>query len=444
MNDSVYHPVHFGEAQEVLNTSQNILDVCSELKKKCPQGNMAAFVSLIFYPACGTANLMKLWIISGRNKLYASQNRVEANRLADMIPKLEEYDEALVKEYMEVDDGYFDGFGLSEHIGFTTWCDEDNKYPLRTYVRPSNQSRMIVSRTDDEHYLTGDVWRDKPQVWNDALRPDVNQIEFDIARASKEPISFRITTDCPWLSFSCTEGTIEETKRIIAHIDRELFSGKTQGSFMVENIGHTRAKFIVNALNPEETSPKDCFWELDGYVAMEASHYQRKKSVPEGEFRILEPYGRTGSAIKVFPVTADFLDKEMGPYVEYDFYVSEQGEYDVLFYMAATTPVVYERKQYIGFGVNEGEVHIVNTVQDEDRQFFLSPQWSGEAYDNIKLSENRIECKEGKNTLRFYGVSPAIVLERIVIRKSGVTIPQSYLGPTESYYHKGERGEEYV
>lgn len=437
MNDTIYHPVHFGEAQEVLDKSRYILDTCMELKKKCPKEHMAAYISLVFYPACGTANLMKLWIISGRNKLYASQNRIEANSLADMLQELDEYDEKLVKEYMEIDDGYFDGFGLSEHIGFTTWCDEDNKYPLRTYVRPSNQSRMIVSRTDDENYLTGDSWRDKPQTWNDALRPDVNRIEFDIARASKEPVHFKITTDCPWLSFSCTEGTVMETKRITAYIDRNMFAGSAQGNFTVENVGHTKARFIVNAYNPEEASPKDCFWEQDGYVAMEASHYIRKCDVLGGEFGILEPYGRTGSAIKVFPVTADFLEKDERPYVEYDFYVPEQGQYDVQFFLAATTPVVYERKQYIGFAVNDGDIHIENTVEDERSQFFLSPQWSREAYNNIKLSEGRIECKEGKNTLRFYGVSPAIVLERIVIKKSGITIPESYLGPTESYFHKG-------
>ncbi|MGN0425818.1 MAG: glycosyl hydrolase 115 family protein [Acetatifactor sp.] len=437
MNDTVYHPVHFGEAQEVLDRSQSILDTCLELKRKCAKEHMAAYLSLVFYPACGTANLMKLWIISGRNKLYASQNRLEANRLADMIPEIEAYDEELVKEYMEIDDGYFDGFGLSEHIGFTTWCDEDNKYPQRIYIRPSNQSRMIVARTDDERYLTGDPWRDRPQIWEDALRPDVNQIAFDIARASKEPIHFRITTDCPWLSFSCTEGTVEETKRIIAFIDRKRFTGKVQGNFYVENVGHTKAHIIVNAYHPDEFAPENCFWEQNGYVAMEASHFQRKCDVQEGGFGILEPYGRTGSAIKVFPVTADFLEKHERPYVEYDFCVSEQGEYIIQFYMAATTPVVYEGRQYLGFAVNDNAIRIENTVEDESRQFFLSPQWSKEAYSNIKLLESRIICRQGTNTLRFYGVSPAIVLERIVIHKSNMTIPKSYLGPGESYFHRG-------
>ena len=45
-------------------------------------------------------------------------------------------------------------------------------------------------------------------------------------------------------------------------------------------------------------------------------------------------------------------------------------------YLSATTPVVYERKQYIGVGVNEGEILRINTVKEVDKQFFHSKQLS--------------------------------------------------------------------
>ena len=436
MNDTVYHPVHFGESQDALDRCEEILNLCERLKKDCPKEYLAAFISLVYYPACGTANLIKLWIISGRNKLYALQNRVSANRLADMIPKLEEYDEQLVQEYMEVDDRFFYGFGLSEHIGFTTWCDEDNKYPLRTYIRPANAPRMIVSRVDDENYLTGDFWRDKPQVWNDATRPDIDRIDFEISRASKTPIDYRITTECPWISFSGTEGTVEETEKVSLFIKRELFEGKSTGEFTVENMGFTKAKFVVNAYNHLADDEKNCFWEHNGYVSISAEHFQHSVDSQDGGFKVLSPYGRTGSAIKVFPVTADFTEKDTRPYVEYDFLASRSGDYELIFYLSATTPVVYERRQYIGFSINDSEIQIRNTVEKEDEQFFLSAQWTKEAYNNIKMHSVGIQCIEGKNRLRFYGVSPAIVLEKIVIRRSDTRIPDSYLGPTESYFYR--------
>lgn len=101
--------------------------------------------------------------------------------------------------------------------------------------------------------------------------------------------------------------------------------------------------------------------------------------------------------------------------------------------MSATTPVVYERKQYIGFAVNEEALQIVNTIYHEEEQFFLSEQWKQEANDNIKLLECRVTCRKGKNRLRFFAVSPAIVLEKIVLYPEGIPLLDSYLGPKESY-----------
>lgn len=76
MGENTYHPTHYGEAEEVLQISEHILTECDALKTACPQEDLSAFISLIYFPACGTANLMKMWILTGRNHLYAKQNRV--------------------------------------------------------------------------------------------------------------------------------------------------------------------------------------------------------------------------------------------------------------------------------------------------------------------------------------------------------------------------------
>ncbi|MBQ7934621.1 MAG: glycosyl hydrolase 115 family protein [Lachnospiraceae bacterium] len=433
MNENVYHPVHFGEAQQVLEVSERILQVCEMCKGKCPAEHMGAFISLIYYPACGTANLMRMWIIRGRNQLYARQNRVEANDLAEELSRCFEKDVRLTEEYHSIDEGYFYGFGLSEHIGFTTWNCEDNKYPLRTYVYPANEPRMIVSRLEDTHYMTGYRWSDRPQLWKDALRPDVNEICFTIACGSRMPISYRIETECPWMEFSSVEGTVSKSEDVTLHIKKEMLKGREQGNFTIENIGVGKAHVTVEAENWKEDLPENTFVECDGYIAMEAAHFAEKQDVERGGFRVLAPYGRTGSAIKVFPVTEDFFEQSKRPKVTYRFLAKKGGCYRVRFYMAATTPVVYERKQYIGFSINDGRVQKVNTVKEEDKQFFLSDQWRWEAYNHIKLTEAVIECRKGLNELHFWGMSPAIVLERVVLWPKDGELPESYLGPRESY-----------
>lgn len=431
MNADVYHPLHFGEAENILKSSEDILRKCKELKEKCLEQDMSAFISLLYYPACGTANLMKMWILAGRNKLFAKQNRIEANLLAEQIMVCVKEDKALVEEYQQTDGGYYDGFGLSEHIGFTNWNDEDCKYPIRHIVFPANQPRMLISRAEDEHYMTGLFWCDHPQVWRDALRQDVDRIEFDIFNGSDKPFEYCIKHTCDWMSFSKVSGIVKIRERIGLKINRELFVGKAEGTFLVESSNGEIATIGVAAENRK--IPDNVFLESDGYIAIEASHFCRKKDVDNGAFRILSPYGRTGSAIKVFPCTIDFRNQEERPYVEYYFETKQTGLYKLWFYLAPSTPVVFEREQYIGYSVNSGPVVIRNTVERLDIPFFLSEQWKREAMDNIKMVRQEVLCNKGINILRFYGMSPAIVLERIVLSGENIELPQSYLGPKESY-----------
>ena len=438
MGENTYHPTHYGEAEEVLQISEHILTECDALKTACPQEDLSAFISLIYFPACGTANLMKMWILTGRNHLYAKQNRVAANRLADEVQACIEADEALVNEYHTVDGGKYYGFGLSEHIGFVYWNDEDNKLPIRMYITPANRPRMIVSRVEDTEYATGFWWNGrKPQVWQDFLRPDVSQVAFDVACGSKCPISWHIETDCPWMQFSCTGGTMAENQRVTLTIDRSQITGKAAGQFAVVNEhiqeGTGAANIIVEVDNTPVSYPKGTFVEANGCIAMEAQHYAAKRDVPGGGFALLKPYGRLGTALKVFPATANFENSEERPYLEYTFAAAKDGDYHVQFHMSATTPVTFEPKQYIGYSVNGGAVQVVNTVHEENRPFFGSEQWYAEGFANVKLIEAMIPCHAGINTLRFYAVSPAIILEKIVLWPDGTTLPESYLGPRESY-----------
>ncbi len=434
MNDRVFHPVHYGEADEVLRISEDILQKGEMLRLSCPKHHMGAFVSLLYYPACATANLMKMWILSSKNHLYAWQNRVEANEVARKVHACVEKDELLIRQYHEVDNGYFYGLGLGEHIGFTNWNDEDNKYPVRHTIYPANHPRMIISRIHDTAYVSGLEWNEKNQVWRDALRPDCSRIVFDIACGSKEPVFYQIRTDCDWMEFDVMQGEVSVTQRITLTIRRDRFEGFVSGTFSVEQHDGGTARIRVEAENrPWEELPAGTFLESDGCVSMNADHFAAKTDVTKGDFGILAPYGRTGAAIKAYPNTVDYMEETERPSVTYRFYVREAGRYVLTLYLSATTPVVYERRQFVGVRMNDGELQQVNTVREVDRQFFLSPQWEQEAIEQIKKVTIDCTCREGCNELHYYAMSPAVILEKLVLNKAGSELPESYLGPTESY-----------
>ncbi|WP_024866322.1 glycosyl hydrolase 115 family protein [Butyrivibrio sp. FCS014] len=431
MNTDVYHPLHFGEADRILEVSDGVLKEAAALKKKISEENLSAFISLLYYPACGTANLMKMWILAGRNELFARQNRIEANKLADEVDKCVALDAALIDEYETVDGGFYKGFGKSEHVGFVNWNEEDNKYPVRHLVYGANSPRMLVSRADDEHYMTGLEWNDHPQTWEDMLRPDVSSIDFDIINGSEKPYKFRIHNDCSWLSFSKTEGEVKARERIRLSADKELLSDKAIGHFEVEGIGIGTAKVTVAAASGDV--PPGLYIESDGCICIEAEHFFARKDTPKGSFKVLAPYGRSGSAVKVFPVTSDFRDAKRRPGLEYRFYASRDGEYELIFELAPTTPVTFRPEQFLGFALNGGKTQVINTVRQPEIPFFQSAQWAKEAKDNVKKAETTVRCQKGENRLMFFGMSPGIVLERIILVQKGVEIPKSYLGPRESY-----------
>ena len=65
-------------------------------------------------------------------------------------------------------------------------------------------------------------------LWEDALRPDVDTIDFDIACGSARPLTWRIETDCPWLRFSARGGVTGGTARVTLTVDELTKKFKTQ------------------------------------------------------------------------------------------------------------------------------------------------------------------------------------------------------------------------
>lgn len=284
--------------------------------------------------------------------------------------------------------------------------------------------------------MTGTEWCNWPQTWRDMLRPDVDKIEFDLIAAGKKPSHFKITSDCEWFSFSKTEGDVKVRERITLSVNKGLLSEKITGTFSVEDVGVSKAVVTVEVA-PGRVVP-GLFMENDGYICIEAEHFADKKDVAGGEFKVLSPYGRSGSAVKLFPSTADFYGAKELPYVEYRFYAESTGDYNLCFEMAPTTPTVFDTKQFMAYAVNGEKPVVINTVRQLDRPFFNSPQWAFEARDNVKKVDVAVKCKEGENSLRFYAISPGMILERVILVRDGVELPASYLGPRESYILRKE------
>ncbi|MNG14124.1 hypothetical protein D3C84_978540 [compost metagenome] len=82
-----------------------------------------------------------------------------------------------------------------------------------------------------------------------------------------------------------------------------------------------------------------------------------------------------------------------------------------------------------GIAIDDEKPQIINfNENDSDKT------WNKAVADNIKIvtSSHSIE-NAGNHTLKFYGIDPALVLQKIVIETASGEILKSYLGPPESF-----------
>ena len=72
-------------------------------------------------------------------------------------------------------------------------------------------------------------------------------------------------------------------------------------------------------------------------------------------------------------------------------------------------------------------------IPDEGYIPWISADWADGVLSHIHKSTVVISLKQGENTIAIKAMDPAVVFQKFVISKEGVTVPESYLGPTESY-----------
>lgn len=164
---------------------------------------------------------------------------------------------------------------------------------------------------------------------------------------------------------------------------------------------------------------------------MEAQRQKDQKKA--AGFQVLEGYGKTLSGVKVFPTTRYFTPGQR-PSLEYLFVVDKPGFYVVELYTQPSNPVSPENTIYYGIQVNDREINVYNTIPEGQRVGDGDYQWDAGVLNNIRRHASEVTCHAGLNKLRIYAVSPAFVLEKLVIYPVGKEPAESYLGPPESYY----------
>jgi len=461
MNSEIYSAQWYGESDDLLAEIKKLEELADELRASLEEDLKFPYYALIYYPAKGNLNVQKLQLLTGKNHYYAGFSCNQANLLAKEVEECLAYDVALVEELHEAEEGRFYGMGLSEHIGFKHWCEEECQYPVLHTFKKGNKPRVIVSIPGTDQHTEGGFWTGKVLTLGDFLSPDKTEASIELLSAGAKG-SYSISASASYLALSEESGNLDsdEKKLITVTLDRAAFETSTAPSpaeitvktdigtiKIVVPIAEKNCDEIASAFSTgtyiwlgEDILPENRYYPYQ-YIAMEADGYTALVSTEvtnsagektEAVFKEIKDYGKTKSAMKAFPIDVVY-DKENAPGITYTFEVKRDGDYVIEAFMNPSNAPFRDGHLYYGVSVNGGEISVENALPEGFLVGDHQQDWLKGVLDNIRVAGVTKRLKAGVNTVTFYALSPGFVLERVLVCEEGNKPAASYLGPKETY-----------
>ena len=459
MNEDAYRLEKY-EAEKVLEEAALIKSTVLELEEKCPEDSKAAFTELISYNLLAGMNLIEMWIYRAYNHYFASIGAVVANDYAEKIKAALIYDKELAEKLQSAADRKWDGFAMAEHIGFRNWNSEENARPIIESVIPVSGPALMVGLTGEKAATAGMEWSGKTlevRQWRKAgcIDPsaatgpdDVFETRVFIAQAGDKAMSYEafltdseyteepernyVTTDsdaqvstskkgcvldgwnleidrtsgcldqdCP-IQYITVKTTRETLEKLNEKADIHLYISYPQGRVDVRLLGQNPDELEINA---EKFSFK----------------YDASDNAAEdiGEFVVLKDVGSRDSGVKLFPVTKDVSLTANTPYLEYQFTVQEEGEYELIFQTLPANPYTAGENIYIKYSVNSDDTADVETLKvlPDDYQPGITDVWGDGVLSHVRYTKTLVSLNKGENKVRYYAASRENVLEKIILRK---------------------------
>jgi len=453
MNIDVYHPFNYKETQKLLEKITELEALADKINDDVPEELKYPVFELMYYPARAGLNVQKLWLYTGLNNAYAKMADTRANTMAGLVDACLEYDVEIVDKLHTIDNGRWYGMGLSEHIGFRNWCEEECRYPVVNCFKPGNKERIIVSVPGTSQHSEGGVWTGRELTLGDFLVPGVNKAQIELSLAGRRG-EYEIESNKEYIIVKDTKGSLtgDESKLVDIVFDVEKYDGSDAFITVKSAAGTTKINIPVCDRTVEdikknysegtyiwcgqETAKPGVFNPFQ-YVSIEAAGFTSLKEGKSGEdtaaFKVVPEYGKTVSAVKAFPVN-EVYNEENAPSVSYTFEVRRDGNYVIECYMNPSNAPFMDGHLYYGVKAGKSDMVKADALPKGFRVGDGQHDWSKGVLDNIRISANTFSLCKGINEVTFSCLSPGFVLEKIVIYEEGAKPLDSYLGPEETYH----------
>lgn len=435
LNSTIYHPIHYGEADMMLKRVDALEARMAAFMEGKSDRVKETWYSLTGFQTENAINIIRMHIFAGKNNLLAKQGRKTANEYADKVTETIKLDKDYKAEFAAYKDGKWKGMEMEAHVGFIKWNDDGARYPIRAMVEPFDKPRMFVFRSDEERVYDKVYGGPMTIKVDDFTYEGVTEVSLDICNTGVGEITYEIRGELPkWLTLSKKGATISADDKVTLICDRDKLSEAKESVTLTVTDNDTRVNVLVSACKLAEDTrkslPHNTVLEGPAGFVVNSVNYA-DKSEPEGTtFVTLDDYGIYGSAVKAFPDTR-YFDKGSEPSLTYKFYVTKPGTYTLKTVFAPTSPQNREAKLGFGVIVNNGAANYLNTVPKGYKSGEGSdPVWAEGALTHRREITQEITLTEGINEVKILLPDPGLVLYRINIY-AAMPLP-SYLGAGET------------
>ncbi len=428
LSPDTFSLVNYREAERVLAEWQVLEQGASRVAGKLAAPYGPAFFQLVEHPIKASRIVTELNIVAGQNRLYAVQGRASANTYADRVRVLFADDEALRRDWDAMLAGKWRHMMDQTHLGYVTWQQPvRNAMPPVTEVQVPEAGELAVAVEGDPDARPGD-YPISERARLPVLSPHGPPSRwFDVFNRGKRPVAFRIETSHPWLEASVRSGELRADQRVeVSAVWEKVPPGVIEARIIVRSATDAPSLTIIVPIDHRDAAG-GAFAEIDGFIAIEAPHFQRAVDGNGVSWRTLPGFGRGVGGVTTFPVLAGASTPGgSSPHLAYDVSFCSQGVFAIELQCAPSLDFIPGEPLRLAVSVDDDSpqvLHLGNEVGSKDWETAVG---NGVARVTARLKIDR----PGAHVIKVWRVSPGVVLERIVVDTGGVRA--SYLGPPES------------
>ncbi|WP_037801934.1 glycosyl hydrolase 115 family protein [Streptomyces resistomycificus] len=420
----MFSVVHHGdEAGRRMAAYGRLLERVRGLGAELPEAYRDAFYELVEYPVYGAYLMNVKYYWADRNALAVRQGRgAGANRFADLAEAAHAEEAAITKRYnTEVAGGKWDGIV--------------NPYPSQIPKAPGRPTVTRVPRQETSGLGVAaegnETGAGRPLSFSSYTR---DRRFLDVFNTGFLSVDWAAEAGHPWVLLSATGGSVSEQTRVWVEIDWSRAPLGAQESTVVVTGAGQRVEVPLKVVNDGDRARRRArgFVEANGYVSIDAVHFERRVTRGGSRWRTVRGLGRRSAAVEAVPstaapVTGDFAAR--APELRYRVRFASAGVFPVTVFRL---PSLDERgHRRIAVGLDDQPVSVLSgqSVATGNR----GDAWARNVEEGIEKLTTTVTVDEpGEHVLRLFMVDPAIAVDQIVVDTGG--LPATYLAPPESYH----------